>query len=308
VKPVSPWPDAVSERDDAFHEHGGTPGWREELTFDFADPAAELGLIVRLTFDPGRHQADAVINVAFADGGFATVLARAKVERHATTTVDRIALSCAGPARSWRLACKDTALVLPARGPNAERRGVGVPIEMDVVFDAWVDPVGGLRRTKNVDAIGFVQVTSEGRFEQVGRASGSLRIGEHGSTIDAGGSRMRRWGPNLGADAFLRVVFGPALSLVLRAPTLDDPATGWLARGHDVVPVTAVLETTRDGSSVRWLSIAATDPGGERIEVEGAVLAAHPLRDGAARTRQALIRWRRNDRQAWGFGDWPVAG
>ncbi len=308
--------DAVSERDDGLHEHGGTPGWAERLTFTFFDPAARFGGIVRMSLRPLDGSTDATLNLFIADREVATVIAKGTFEK--VTEVGRILLEPAEPLRGWRLRCEDMALIMSGGGaaglaPATERKGAAARIEVDLAFDAWTPPAGGVERKRSVDEMNFVQVTSHGRFVQGMRAHGRLRIGGVQASIDGTGVRERAWGNAVelpAQTAWIAAAFGPTLAVSFRTQHIggdtEEGSGSWLTDRSVHEALAVVVERETEGRAVRRFTARAT-AAGDRHQITGEVRSTIPINDGGRRIRQSLVAYTLGARECWGLAEFtPV--
>jgi hypothetical protein len=300
--------EVITERDDAVHEHGGIADWRERLTFAFFDAEARVGCVARMVMLPGQTKAEATVNVFLPDRSLATVLIKGPFDR--SCSVGRLEFTLDEALKTWRLTCHDTAIVLHGVGPGglpsgAERSGSAARIELDLRFEAWTEPAGGAERSRLVDEMNFVQIISNGRFEQAGRVAGTLRVGGHQATLDAGGVRERAWGwaaePRGSASWWMAAAFGPSAAVSLHGTTIDqtEHRLGWLMLDGKVQRVEGVeVEREREGRTVRR---ARARLGDQTLEAE--VRATVPIRDGGARVQQSMAAFRLGERTAWGLAE-----
>lgn len=304
---------AISDRDDAPHEHGGAPGWLERLTFSFFDDASGFAGVARVEQRPREGEAEGTLTLFLPGGALATVLAKGKMERHAPPAAGRLILERREALRSWSIRCKDVALLFPNVGPAGlpkpgERTGAAGQCDVDLTFEAWMAPAGALQRDKHTDEMGFVQVVSSGRFEQAGRVTGRVRMGPNAATIDGTGIRERLWGvppPPRTARAFT-AAFGPSLafSVTLTLQQARDVSTGWACRVDDVRAVRALhVEEETEGRVMTGARIRFTDDAGDEVGLDAETLATMPSRVGGARVRQSLMRFRAGERATFGLAE-----
>lgn len=299
----------MTDRDDGHHEHGSTPGWSERLTFTFFDEAAGFGGIARLVFRPLERAADGTINLFVPNQAVATVLAKGAWEGAGRTQVGRIRFERHDAMGTWHIGCKDVALVFPKVGPrglpkSGRRTGAASPVEMDLSFEPWSEPAGHVERSKHIDEMGFVQVTSAGRFEQPGRMSGRIRVAALQGSIDGTAVRARAWGLGPSPSRWITVAFDQGLSLGVRWVSFGDrrEQAGWVARAGEVRAVRGFhLETDYEGRALAALRLALTDETGERHAVTGETVATMPVTDGTQRARQAMMAFECEGKRAQGL-------
>lgn len=292
----------ISARDDAPHEHGESPGWSERLSFSFFDEPSGFGGVARLRFLPGAHEADGSIAIFIPEGGFATVLTRAKPERVLETAVGRIRFEQDEAMRSWRIRCKDVALVFTPLGAK-ERQGAAAQIDLDLSFEAWSPPHGTLARETRADELGFVQVVSSGHFEQAGRVTGRLRLGTRQATIDGTGARDRSWGAENDfarhTASWYAVAFNPGLAFGVRAFTMGEQVrgAGWVWKEDELRSVRN-CSIDAHGSVV---TLAVRDDRDEVHLVDVEQVASIPLREGDAHVALRSARYRHDGQEAFGL-------
>lgn len=298
----------VEARDDATHEHGGAPGWRERISFNFFDRAAGFGGIARVEFRPGERIAEGGIQIFVPGGPIATVLAREDTPGGGSS-VGRIRLDRIEPLARWRLRCKDTALIF-GKG-SGSRAGAAAPIDMDLGFEAWTPATGSVARRKAVDDLGFVQVVSSGHLEQAGRYSGRIRVGGRAVSFEGAGSRDRSWGARdltgHHTARWFAVAFGPTLAFGIHVVSLGERQLrhGWVHADGEQRDVAVVhLETEERGSAVTGFRMIVTDAAADRYELTGETLEVIPVREGGVRTREAMTLFRLGEREALGLAEY----
>jgi hypothetical protein len=272
-----------------------------------------MGGVARIGVEPAKHHAEGTINLFMPESAIATVLTKEKIERP-QAEVGRIRFERLDAMKHWRLRCKDIALVFPNATPmglpkQGERTGAAGQVDLEPAFDAWMPGRGTVARDKTVDEMNFVQIVSSGSFEQAGRYSGRVRLGNRQATIDGVGVRERSWGPwdpSRHASRWLAAAFGPALSFGVRATSGDDGdrTSGWVCREGEVRAVRSVrLETEMEGRIVRRARLAITDEAGDEIEASAETVSTVPMREGSARVQQSMMRFACGARETLGLGE-----
>ena len=302
----------VGVGDDSLHEPGGRPGWRERLTFTLADPAIGFGGVARMNLYPVEKITDATLNLFLPGEALVTTIGKGAFDR--STTVGRLTFEVLEPMKRWRIMCRDTALVFPratAAGlpKSGERQGAAARIELDLTLEAWSEPTGEVVRERHIDEQNFVQVISNGWFEQAMHVTGSIKVGNRTGSFDAGGVRERAWGGGAivnqtAAATWLATAFDADTSVSLRGATYAGKGTvdGWrTARGRLAWVERVPLEHATEGRLVR--GVRAEFPGEVlRAEVIGTV----PVREGRARVQQSLVACRLGAREAWGIAEFTT--
>lgn len=266
---------AISEADDAAHEHGGGQDWTERIAFNFFDPGSETGGVVSLEYRPGERRGVGEVDLFLPGGVVATSLARDANTKRSDLRVGRLAFECAQQMKRWTIRCADTALVMPGAG---ERRGVAAPIEIDLAFDAWTPAAGwGARRTE-VNDLRFASIVSAGSFEQAGAYAGTVRTGTHTYEFNGHGFRERVWGRRE-----------------------YNPETYWqcAAFGEDLCVSAGRVCTGGNESKRDWVARAGNPPVGEDVALDVDVVTTIP--DRGAKIERSMARFRSGARETLGL-------
>ena len=192
-------------------------------------------------------------------------------------------------------------------------------LDMDVTFEAISEPhyaVGG----------------TQGHFEQTGRVTGTIRLGDEQWDVSAFGVRDKSWGPrtwqapsgtaakaggpaaveqgcflnwfsmNFGADLALGGACGRTADGTFRGK-------GWIQRDQETLSLDDVtISTGYDPANPllhETVELRATDSAGTTIVVDGTVLTICPTkiprRDGVTFVNEGLARFRTGDRVGYGI-------
>jgi hypothetical protein len=192
---------------------------------------------------------------------------------------------------------------------------------MDVAFEALAGPhyaVGG----------------AQGHFEQTGRFTGIIRLGDERWDVDAYGVRDKSWGPRTwqapsGTNAkaagpaavekgcflnWFSMNFGAGLALGGACGKTADGTfrgKGWIQRDGETLELTDVTMTTvydeDDPLLHRTVQLRATDREGATIVVDGTVLTICPTkiprRDGVTFVNEGLARFETEGRTGFGIAE-----
>jgi len=196
-----------------------------------------------------------------------------------------------------------------------------VQLDMEVAFDAISEPhyaVGG----------------AQGHFEQTGRVTGTIRLGDEQWDVNGYGVRDKSWGPRtwqapsgkaaktsgpaaVEQGCFLNwfsMNFGADLALGgACGRTADDTfrGKGWIQRDGQTLDLEEVtMTTTYDPTNPllhESVQLRATDSTGATIVVDGTVLAVCPTkiprRDGVTFVNEGLARFETDGRVGFGISE-----
>lgn len=329
-------PHAADPADELFHPVGDHGAWSESYYFNFVDPATGVGAFTRMGFRPNDGWADALHAVYLPGGrvaftyGRRTDLSPAAVDAlgDADPTVGNLTLRRGEAFRTWTIAydgeaqdMDDPTVMLAATKDRPEGWARPTHLTMEVAFEALAGPhyaVGG----------------SQGHFEQTGRFTGSIRLGDEHWGVDAYGVRDKSWGPrtwqapsgsaakaagpaavesgcflnwfsmNFGADLALGGACGRTADGTFRGK-------GWAQRDGETLDLVDVTMTTEyDPANPllhRTVRLEATDAAGRSMVVEGDVLTICPTkiprRDGVTFVNEGLARFTTEGRTGYGIAE-----
>jgi hypothetical protein len=327
---------AADPADELFHPVGDHAAWSESYYFNFIDPATGVGAFTRMGFRPNDGWADALHAVYLPDGRVAfTYCRRTDLTPEVVAslgpvdpTVANLTLRRGEAFKRWDIVYSgeaqdmaDPTVMLAATKDRPEGWMRPAHLEMDIAFQALAGPhyaVGG----------------SQGHFEQTGRFTGDIRLGDEQWTVDAYGVRDKSWGPrtwqapsgtaakasgpaaveqgcflnwfsmNFGADLALGGACGKTADGTFRGK-------GWIQRDGETLDLTDVTMTTvfDDGNPLlhQTVQLRATDSAGGTIVVDGTVLTICPTkiprRDGVTFVNEGLARFETEGRTGFGISE-----
>lgn len=311
---------------DAIHDFAhpveGDSAWSESYYFNGYDPAADTGLFTRIGVRPNEGRMDVGWSIWLPGDRIAHV--HDVRPQHEMTDSD---LTVAGvryeriePMRRWRLTARSTAKLYLLPGTSLGT----APVEADLTFESITPPIGsdGQAVTHQTSAASSsaAATVGKGHFEQAGRWSGTVQVGDEQFSFDptiARGNRDKSWGPrswsgpqmwrwfsiNVGDD----VHFGG-----IRLGTVNgDLHRGWVWRNGRAISVARWEITTTladDGLTQRSLDLRVTDKEGHTHDLHGEVLRIAPLpnRQGERITlvNEGLTRWTYEGRVGYGIAEY----
>ena len=327
---------AADPADELFHPVGADAAWSESYYFNFVDPNTGVGAFTRMGFRPNDGWADALHAVYLPDGRVAFTYGRRtdltpEVVRSLgpiDPAVGNLTLRRGEAFRRWDIVYSgeaqvmdDPAVMLAATKNRPDGWNTPALLRMDMAFEAISEPhyaVGG----------------SQGHFEQTGRVSGAIHLGDEHWDVQAFGVRDKSWGPrtwqapsgkaakadgpaaveqgcflnwfsmNFGADLALGGACGKTADGVFRGK-------GWIQRDGHTLDLTDVTMTTVFDQDEPLLhdsvQLRATDSEGTTIVVDGDVLSICPTkiarRDGVTFVNEGLARFTTDGRVGFGIAD-----
>ncbi len=238
----------------------------------------------------------------------------------ADLTIGNLILRRGAPFERWRIAfsgqaqdLSDPNVLLQATKDRPEAWFEPAHLEMQVDFDAGSPPHY---------AAGTVPGGATGHFEQTGRVTGTIALGDERWQVDAWGVRDKSWGPRTweapsGSAAkaaspeadergcflnWFSMNFGPDLALGGACGRTADgtfQGKGWIQRdGRSLDLPEVTISTVFDPSSPllhATLRLEAIDAEGRPIAVDGTVLSICPTkiprRDGVTFVNEGLARF-----------------
>jgi hypothetical protein len=326
----------VDPADELFHPVGDHPAWSESYYFNFVDPDSGIGAFTRMGFRPNEGWADALHAVYLPGGrvaftyGRRTDLTPAVVETLGPLdpAVGDLVLRRGEAFRRWDIAyageaqdLADPTVMLAASRDRPAGWMRPAQLDMEVVFEALSQPhyaVGG----------------AQGHFEQTGRVSGHIRLGDERWEVTGYGVRDKSWGPRTwqapsgsGAKAsgpaaveqgcflnWFSMNFGADLALGGACGRTADGTfrgKGWIQRGPETLDLGEVTITTEyDPENPllhRSVQLRATDGRGASIVVDGTVLTICPTkiprRDGVTFVNEGLARFQTDGCVGYGIAE-----
>lgn len=314
--------------DELFHPVGDHPSWSESYYFNFVDHRSGVGGFTRMGFRPNDGWADALHAVYLPEGrvaftyGRRTDLSADMVSGlgSADPAVGNLTLRRGNPFERWDIVYSGPAqdLVDPdvLLAPSKERPEgwfTSAHLEMDVAFEA---------RSKPHYASGTEPGGPTGHFEQTGRVTGTIALGDERWEVDGWGVRDKSWGPRTwqapsGSAAkaagpaavergcflnWFSMNFGPDLALGGACGRTADgtfKGKGWIQRDGRTIDLDAVVITTEydPGNPLlhRSVHLEATDADGDPIVIDGEVVSICPTKiprpDGVTFVNEGLARF-----------------
>ena len=327
---------AADPTDELFHPVGDDPAWSESYYFNFVDPDSGVGAFTRMGFRPNDGWADALHAVYLPEGrvvftyGRRTDLTPEVVDTLGPIdpAVGNLTLRRGEAFRRWDIVyigegqdMVDPTVMLAASKDRPAGWNHPAHLDMDVAFETTSEPhyaVGG----------------AQGHFEQTGRVSGTITVGDERWDVAGFGVRDKSWGPRtwqapsgkaakaagpaaVEQGCFLNwfsMNFGADLALGgACGRTADDTfrGKGWIQRDGQTLDLDEVtMTTTYDPTNPllhESVQLRATDSAGTSIVVDGTVLSICPTkiprRDGVTFVNEGLARFETDGRVGFGISE-----
>jgi hypothetical protein len=312
------------DREYVFATQPDDPEMRESVNAWIWDNGTEFGM-PRIGVEAVADQwetHDIQVNLAFADGRVVNMFGPGKVHdplgadgRPRVLGAGPLSFELIEPYRHWRCRVEGTATETSAQAQiggwlAGESGGPLVEVELEVDIRSAVPPweIGTLRE----DQTRILATQEEGdlmggpRFEQLFRATGSLRVGNEVHQLDGGGLRIRRTGirrlATFRGHAWQSAVFpsGRAFGYCTYPPRTDGKATldeGFLFEGDGKLIPARIIDAPwlrrlqPKGQDVSL--VLETDQGTTRIQGDTVVSTFHMLPGGPGgfNLQQAITRY-----------------
>lgn len=330
---------AAERSDEQMHPVGAEAAWSESYYFNFVDPDTGIGMFTRMGFRPGSGWADALHVIYLQGRRVAFTYGRRDIGQDLSVYDGDLAagdlkLICDEPHQQWRI-CYDgpaqdieDAEILMTRS-KARPEGWFKPagLSMELVFDCLTEPHYAARGEK-------------GHFEQSGRVTGHIQLGNESFDVAGYGVRDKSWGPRDWGAGDRESGNSESSSSGSSRSTSDAPnpfvnwfsmnfgdhaalggscfrhkdgvirGTGWMQRGGESLALNdVVIESQyRPGTMIHEaVKLTATTEIGESIEIVGDVTSVCPTKipmpGGATFVNEGLTTFRWGGRTGFGIAE-----
>ena len=323
-----------------MHPVGDAPAWSESYYFNFVDPDSKIAGFTRMGFRPGDGWADGLHVVYLGGDRVAFTYGRRDIGSDLTAyntdlTAGALAIECLDPFKHWQIRydgpaqdITDAAILLARRKSRPADWFSPAQLTMSVDFHGISEPhyaAGGER----------------GHFEQTGRVSGAIRLGDKTFNVNGYGVRDKSWGPRdwgAGASApsapsapselsepkviptgpapfvnWFSMNFGPDLALggaCVRAADGRMRGSGWFnADGRNEELDDVLIESQYRPDSI-WhtdVRLTARTRSGRTLDIKGRVLTVCPtkipMRGGATFVNEGLAEFSLDGRTGYGIAE-----
>jgi hypothetical protein len=314
-----------------MHPVGDHPAWSESYYFNFVDPESRIGMFTRMGFRPNSGWADALHVIYLAGRRVAFTYGRRDIGEDLSTCngdlrAQDLCITCVEPFKQWRIQYSgpaqdiaDAEVLLTRSKERPEGWFTPAELEMDITFACTTDPH-------------YAALGEHGHFEQGGRVTGEIRLGDERFSVSGFGVRDKSWGPrDWGAGSqsgtsqsqsasgpapfvnWFSMNFGESVALggsCFRGPDGVLQGKGWMLRDNVAVDLEEItIESTYQSDSIIHETVAlnATMSDGERLHIEGNVLNVCPTKipfpGGAIFVNEGLTEFRWGDRTGYGIAE-----
>ena len=180
--------------DENMHAVGDDPAWSESYYFNFVDPKTGIAMFTRMGFRPGSGWADGLHVVYLGGRRVAFTYGRRDIGTDLSAydgdlRAGDLTIECVAPHEKWRIAYD---------GPAQDIRDAEVLLERSKLRpDGWFDPAR-LSMNLEFDCLTephYAASGERGHFEQSGRVTGQISLGNEAWQVEGYGVRDKSWGP-----------------------------------------------------------------------------------------------------------------
>jgi hypothetical protein len=314
--------------------------WSESYYFNFIDPVSKIGMFTRMGFRPGDGWADA-LHVIYLEGSrVAFTYGRRDIGNDLTVYDDDLktgdlTIKCLEPHSKWQLDYNgpaqdiaDASILLERSKLRPEGWFKGAQLDMKLIFDCITEP--HFTHSENGSTGTY------GHFEQSGKVTGNIKVGDQSWQVQGYGVRDKSWGPrDWGAGQrggstasqpsfstpgspnpfvnWFSMNFGPDAAMggsAFRHSTGEIRGGGWIQQHGQSRRLNGVVITTEyKANSIIHEHVRLTGKieGGEDIEITGQVLNVCPTKvpmpGGATFINEGLVEFDWNGKTGFGIAE-----
>jgi hypothetical protein len=325
----------METNDELMHPVGDHPSWSESYYFNFVDPVSKVGMFTRMGFRPGNGWADALHVIYLQGRRVAFTYGRRDIDKDLSRydgdlKTGALSLTCVAPHKQWHIHylgpaqdIADGEILLTRSRARPEGWFEPAELEMTLQFDCLTEPH-------------YANQGEHGHFEQSGRVSGQIRLGDERWPVTGYGVRDKSWGPRdwgvgsqgddkqkdrnsqqmEGPQPFVNwfsMNFGEDAALggsCFRQGDGSLRGSGWLQRGGESVELSEVTIRTGykpDSIIHEAIELEARTAAGEKIAISGQVSSVCPTKipmpGGAIFINEGLAQFRWDERVGYGIAE-----
>ena len=319
----------MNTQDEFPHPVGDDPAWSESYYFNFVDPDTKLAMFTRMGFRANDGWADGLHVVYLGGDRLAFTYGRRNIEADdQDLTVGGLTLQRGEPFKTWRIEydgpAQDIADGSILITPSKERpEGWFTPamLRMSLDFETLIEPH-------------YAQTGADahGHFEQTGKVTGTITLGEERWEVSGYGVRDKSWGPrswrpaSSGTDTGRDRAAGPRPFVNWFSMTFGDTAAigcscfdagdgmrgeGWILKDGRVMDLNDIrVESTYTPNSILHdtLRLSGKAADGTDILVHGKVLTICPTkipaRGGATFVNEGLAEFSMGELEGTGIAEY----
>jgi hypothetical protein len=321
------------ETDDLMHPNTGESNYNESAYYNFFDRKARIGGFMRLGNRPNEGYAEMTVCIYLPDGTVGFMFKRPEISNNDAHDAGGAKFEVIKPFEHHRISYRGKLCVLknPLEMADPKTAFKSNPYQnCDLQLDYFgTNPGwGGEMREKTPRGWESLKPTGDpsqqflkGHLEQLGRASGTVKIGDaYDFRIDGLGLRDHSWGPRYWqAPKYYRWLtmnfdesLGAMCSITVNRDGSEHPG-GFIAhKGHPNLNIARVeIETQWAGEQKlhdRITVRAHSENGGEPKVFTGKVISMIPLRNRrngtVTRIAEGMTEWRIGDRVGYGLSEY----
>jgi hypothetical protein len=296
----------LEPKDDYPHPVGAEPNFNESMYFHFHDPVHGIGGFLRLANRPNEGRGERTVCLYLPDSHVAFGFARPAFADNARMSAGGLTVDVLSPFERLGVAFDGPVNVLsdPAAMVDPKVALSTSPVvdcRVDLQFDAAAPPFA-----ETFD--GEEESFAPHHYEQLMRASGTVRVGEAAFDVAGYGLRDHSWGPrSWQAPWFYRWLHGSAADLGFMGAYFGSPDDAdrrggfvWDGTGLHVCD-DVIVSTTRDATQQQRrinLELRSGDRSWSfRGEVDTSIPLRHRGQDGSSTTRivESTTTWISDD-------------
>lgn len=320
------------EHDDLMHPNTGESNFNESAYYNFFDRRQRLGGFVRLGNRPNEGAAEMTVCLYQPDATVGFMFQRPEIKNNDAHDAGGLQFQVIKPFEHHRVTYAGKVCVLRdplemAEPAQAFKSNPFVRVHLELDYRATAPGWGGELRERQEDQWVSPRNDSDpgaqfakGHFEQLGRATGSIKINDREYKFDGLGLRDHSWGPRYWQAPkyyrWLTMNFDEGLGGMATVTVNRDGsehAGGFIARkGQQTVTVRKVEIVTEFTGEQKLhdkiKAIILADGSDEPAIVTGSVISMIPLRNRRAgmvtRIAEGLTEWRWGEKVGYGLAEY----
>jgi len=320
------------EHDDLMHPNTGEPNFNESAYYNFFDRGQRLGGFVRLGNRPNEGAAEMTVCLYQPNGTVGFMFQRPEIKNNDGHDAGGLQFRVIKPFEHHRVTYAGKVCVLRdplemAEPARAFKSNPLVRVRLELDYRATAPAWGGELRERQGDHWVSPQEDGDsgvqfakGHFEQLGRATGSIKIDDREHKFDGLGLRDHSWGPRYWQAPkyyrWLTMNFDEELGGMASVTVNRDGsehAGGFIARkGQRTLTVRNVeIVTEFTGEQKlhdRIKAIILADGSDEPLIITGKVISMIPLRNRRAgmvtRIAEGMTEWQWGEKLGYGLAEY----
>jgi hypothetical protein len=320
------------EQDDLMHPNTGESNFNESAYYNFFDRGQRLGGFVRLGNRPNEGAAEMTVCLYQPDTTVGFMFQRPAIKNNDAHDAGGLQFQVIKPFEHHRVTYAGKVCILKnplemAEPARAFKSNPYARVSLELDYRATAPAWGGELRERRGDQWVSPQNDGEsgaqfakGHFEQLGHATGSIKIGDREYEFDGLGLRDHSWGPRYWqAPKYYRWLtmnfnegLGGMATVTVNRDGSEHPG-GFIARKGQQTLIVRKVEIVTEVTGEQKLhdKIKATllaDGSNEPVMITGKVISMIPLRNRRAgmvtRIAEGMTEWRWGERVGYGLAEY----